>query len=95
MILGILGIFSALIPFAAFTPGLDDVVFGVIVVFGIFLAFVCTAVGLPLSGTAFYQARKNATDIGVAVAGVATNVVALIAVVIWVILIVIGVSITA
>ena len=95
MILGILGIFSALIPFAGLTPGVDDIVLGAVMVFGLVLAFLFTAVGLPLSGIGLYQSRKNHTDIGVAVAGVATNVVTLIAVVIWVTLIVIGASLTA
>ena len=43
----------------------------------------CLAVGLPLSGIAFYQARQAGTNKGAAVAGLATNSVALVMIIAW------------
>ena len=94
MILGILGIIWALIPLATFIPGLDDLTAGVIIAFGLFLAFLCIAVGLPLSGVALYQTRKNQSDVGMSVAGVATNAFTLILIITWIILMAIGSSLT-
>ena len=41
------------------------------------LVFPLVVVGLPLSGAAFYRARKDGTSLMIPVAGLATNAVAL------------------
>ena len=75
MILGIIGLAFSLIPFyGAFFPG----------------PFVC--VGLPLSGIAFFKSRKSKTSLlgipfGISIAGLATNIVAIVVINAWIFLI--------
>ena len=63
--------------------GIIALVFGFIPVFGAFVCFPCIAVGLPLSGVGFYRNRKAGQGTGMAIAGMATNIVALVIVIIW------------
>ena len=72
--------------------GIIAIVFAFIPVFGAFIAFPCLGVGLPLSGIAFYQAHQTGTGKGQAIAGVATNTVALVMIIAWAVLIGIGIS---
>lgn len=72
--------------------GIIAVVFSFIPVIGIFVALPCVGVGLPLSGIAFYRARKEGAGLGTAIAGLATNIVAIFISVGWIVLIAIGVA---
>ena len=73
--------------------GIIGLVFSIIPGFGAFVSVPCIGVGLPLSGVAFYRARKENASLGVPIAGLATNAVALVVTVGWIILIVVvGVS---
>ena len=67
--------------------GIIAVLFGFIPVFGAFIAFPCIAVGLPLSGVGFYLNKKNNQGIGMSVAGLVTNIVALVFVILWITLV--------
>lgn len=74
MILGIIGLVFSLIPiYGAPISGL----------------FVC--VGLPLSGIAFFKSRKSKTSLGIpfgiSIAGLATNIVAIVVINAWMFLI--------
>ena len=63
--------------------GIIAVVFAFIPIFGAFVAIPCSLVGLPLSGVGFYMNRKAGTGSGMAIAGIATNIVALLLAIIW------------
>ncbi len=63
--------------------GIVGLVFGFIPVVGAFIAFPCIIVGLPLSSIGLYQDKKNARGGGMSITGIATNVVALIVVILW------------
>ena len=63
--------------------GITALVFGFIPLIGAFVCFPCIAVGLPLSAVGFYRYRREGKGIGMAIAGMATNVVALVVVIIW------------
>ncbi len=67
--------------------GIVAVVFAFVPVVGAFIAWPCIAVGLPLSGVGFYLNRKAGRGNGMAIAGMATNVVALVIVFIWTVLV--------
>ena len=69
---------------AGMVLGIIALIFGFIPLFGAFIAFPCLAVGLPLSGVAFYRGLKDETGKGMAIAGIATNIVALIIIVLWI-----------
>lgn len=58
--------------------GIIGLVFSLIPLFGAFVTIPCVAVGLPLSGVAFYQARKFGTPTVVPIAGWVTNAIALV-----------------
>ena len=58
--------------------GIIGLVFSLIPLFGAFVTIPCVAAGLPLSGVAFYQARKFGTPTGVPIAGWVTNAIALV-----------------
>ena len=47
--------------------------------------------GLPLSGESFYQKQKKGEGLGISIAGLATNIVALVVVILW--LVVIGAAV--
>lgn len=55
--------------------GIIAVVFAFIPLVGVFIAWPCVAVGLPLSGVGFYRNRKAGQGTGMAIAGIATNAV--------------------
>ena len=65
--------------------GIIALVFGFIPLFGAFIAFPCLAVGLPLSGVAFYQGRKRGIAVGMAIAGLAMNIIAFVLITLWII----------
>ena len=69
---------------AGMVLGIIAVVFAFIPVFGAFISFPCIAVGLPLSAIAFVRQRKAGEGYGMAVAGIATNVVALVIAILWI-----------
>lgn len=73
MILGIAGLYFSLFP-----------------LFGALIAGPLVCVGLPLSGIAFFQSRKSKTPlgipIGIPIAGLATNIVAIVVMNAWVFL---------
>ena len=72
---------------AGMVLGIIALIFGFIPVFGAFIAFPCFAVGLPLSGVSFYQKKKAGEGLGMAIAGLATNIVALLIVILWTVII--------
>ena len=55
--------------------GLAFCIAGTLFFFPILLAPLFVAVGLPLSGAAFYRARTDGTSLTIPVAGLATNAV--------------------
>ena len=63
--------------------GIIAVVFGFIPVFGAFIAWPCLAVGLPLSAVGFYRNRKAGQGTGMSIAGLATNIVAFVIIILW------------
>ena len=63
---------------AGLVLGIIGLVVSLIPFWGAFVTIPCVAVGLPLSGSAFYQARKSGTGSGVAIAGWVTGVVAIV-----------------
>ena len=63
--------------------GIIALIFGFIPLIGAFVAFPCIAVGLPLSGVGFFLNKKRGLGLGMPIAGIATNVVALIIVIFW------------
>lgn len=76
MILGIIGLYFSLIP-VWFWP----------------ISGICVCVGLPLSGIAFFKSRKSKTSLlgipfGISIAGLATNIGAIIVINVWIILLV-------
>lgn len=71
---------------AGMVLGIVALVFGWIPVVNWFISFPCLLVGIPLSGVALYQGIKNGMSIGMAVAGLATNVVALVFCIGWFVL---------
>lgn len=72
--------------------GIIAVIFSFIPALGAFISIPCFGVGLPLSGIAFYQARKHEASLGFPIAGLATNIVALFVTVGWFVLIAIGIA---
>ena len=82
-ILGIIGFAFGLIPlWVTFGPsaavGAPGLGFVLILLLVPFVTISCVAVGLPLSGAAFYQARKFGTPIGIPIAGWMINAIALV-----------------
>lgn len=57
--------------------GIIGLLFSLIPFFGAFVTIPCVAIGLPLSGAAFYQSRKFGTPIGIPVVAWMTNAMAL------------------
>lgn len=68
---------------AGMVLGIIGVIFAFIPVIGAFISFPCIAVGLPLSVVGFVRNRKREQGTGMAVAGIATNTVALVVVIVW------------
>ena len=79
MILGIMGV-------AGMILGIIGLAFSTIPIFGAFISGPCVCVGLPLSGIAFFKSRKSKTSIGIPIAGLATNIVAIIVINAWIFL---------
>ena len=77
---------------AGMTLGIIAIVFGLIPIFGAFIAIPCIIVGLPLSLVSFFKKKRVGEGIGMALAGMATNVIALVMVIAWAILVIIGIS---
>lgn len=77
---------------ASMILGIIAIVFAIIPLFGTFIAVPCIGVGLPLGGVSFYQHNKRGDGKGFAIAGLATNIVALVMVIGWWILVAIGVA---
>ena len=69
---------------AGMVLGIVGLVFSFIPVFGSFVAFPCVAVGLPLSSVGFYQARKSGTGMGMPIAGITTNLIAIVILILWI-----------
>ena len=72
--------------------GIIAIVFAFIPIIGAFIAIPCICVGLPLSLVSFVNKKRVGEGIGMALAGMATNVIALVMVIAWAILLIIGVS---
>lgn len=70
--------------------GIIAIVFAFIPIFGAFIAIPCLAVGLPLSSVSFVKKKRVGEGIGMALAGMETNVVALVMVIAWAIVLIIG-----
>ena len=68
---------------AGMVLGTVAVVFAFIPVFGAFIALPCIAVGLPLSAIAFFRNRRQGQGVGMAIAGMATNIAAIVIAVVW------------
>ena len=68
---------------AGMVLGIIGLIFGFIPVVGAFIAFPCIVVGLPLAIIGFVRNRKAEQGTGMAIAGMATNVVALVIVIVW------------
>ena len=66
--------------------GITGLVFSLTPVWGAPISGTCVCVGLPLSGIAFFKSRKSKTSIGIPIAGLATNIVAIIVINVWIIL---------
>ena len=77
---------------ASMVLGIIALIFGFIPVLGAFIAFPCFAVGLPLGGVSFYQSKKAGAGLGMPIAGLATNAVALVIVVLWIVVLAAAVS---
>ena len=58
-----------------------------------FIAIPCIFVGLPLSSVSFVKKKRVGEGIGMALAGMATNVIALVMVIAWAIVLIIGLSV--
>ena len=70
---------------AGMVLGIVGVIFAFIPVVGAFISFPCIAVGLPLSIVGLVRNRKQEQRTGMAIAGIATNAVALVVVIVWVV----------
>ena len=78
---------------AGMTLGIIAIVFAFIPILGAFIAIPCIFVGLPLSSVGFVKKKRVGEGIGMALAGMATNVIALVMVIAWAILLIIGLSV--
>lgn len=72
---------------AGMVLGIIAVIFVWIPFVGPFIAVPCFMVGLPLSAVAFFQGRKNNTGVGMAIAGLVTNLVALVVIIIAIVIV--------
>lgn len=72
---------------AGMVLGIIAIVFVFIPFFGLFVAFPCAVVGLPLSWVALHQGRKLGSGVGMAIAGMATTTLALLLAILWTVLI--------
>ena len=75
--------------------GIIGLVFSLIPIYGVIISGPCVCVGLPLSGITFFKSRKSKTSLlgipfGISIAGLATNIVAIIIINVWIILLIFG-----
>ena len=70
--------------------GIIAIMFAIIPLFGALIAVPCFVVGLPLSSVSFVKKKRVGEGIGMALAGMATNTVAMVMVIGWVILVILG-----
>ena len=68
--------------------GISGLFFSLIPLYGALIAGPCVCVGLPLSGIAFFQSRKSKTPLGISIAGLATNILAIVVINAWIILLI-------
>ena len=59
------------------------IIFAFVPIFGSFIAIPCIAIGLPLSAVDFVKKKNRGEGLGIAIAGVATNIVALVITISW------------
>ena len=71
--------------------GIIAVIFAFIPVLGAFFAVPCLVIGLPLSAVDFVKKKRLGEGLGMAIAGMVTSIIALVMVVGWGILVVIGI----
>lgn len=67
--------------------GIAGLVYSIIPIYGALISGPLVCVGLPLSGVAFFQSRKSKTPLGIPIAGLATNIVAIVFINAWIFLI--------
>lgn len=67
--------------------GIIGLVFSLIPIYGAPISGLFVCVGLPLSGIAFFKSRKSKTSLGIPIAGLATNIVAIVVINAWMFLI--------
>ena len=80
---------------AGMVLGIIAIVFAFIPIVGALIAIPCIVVGLPLSSVSFVKKKRAGEGIGMALAGMATNIVALVMVIAWaVIFLIIGLSVS-
>ena len=77
---------------AGMTLGIIAIVFAFIPIIGAFIAIPCIFMGLSLSSVSFVKKKRVGEGIGIALAGMATNVIALFMLIAWAILLIIGIS---
>lgn len=75
---------------AGMVLGIIAIVFAFIPVFGAFIAIPCVLVGLPLAAVDFGRKKRNNEGLGMAIAGIATNIIAFLMAIAWIILIVVA-----
>ena len=73
--------------------GIIAICFGFIPIAGAFIAIPCVGVGLPLSAVSFVRKRRLGEGVGMAIAGLATNIVALVLTIMWIVLFIIGANV--
>ena len=73
--------------------GIVGLVFAFVPVIGAFVAIPCVMVGIPLSVVGLVRGRQKQQGTGMAVAGIATNAVAVVVIVVW--LAIIGAAVDA
>ena len=74
---------GSLMAIAGMVLGIVAIVFAFVPIMGAFISFPCIVVGLPLAIVGFLRNRKAGLGTGMAIAGIATNAVALLIVIIW------------
>ena len=74
--------------------GILAVVFAIIPIIGWIISIPCLLIGLPLSIIGLLQNRKRGHGYGMAIAGIVTNVVAIVVVILWIFLFVASTEVT-
>ena len=74
--------------------GILAVVFAIIPIFGWIISIPCVLVGLPLSIIGLIQNRRRGQGYGMAIAGIVTNSLAVIVVILWIFLFVASTEVT-